>query len=550
MVRIFLLLSLLFVYQSKAQFHIKKNTIPNVVPVLGDFFYMAETEVSNEHYREFLLWLKKHDTTAYHQNMPDTQVWRGSLGYNEPFVVYYLNHPAYRDYPVVGVTQAQATAFCQWLRERLLEYFVYEHIPITDILVRLPNTKEWEKAARGGLDASAIYPWPGDDYRITEGKKRDLGKIRYNGRRSDTDFGGFAGGFLNDAGFITTPVYSYWPNGYGLYNMSGNVGEWVLEIGNTKGGSWLQSQYHCRIDVPGQYDGDTQARSNVGFRYVIEILRTQPNVETIDVSKAKNIEKEFAAFDTGKYAGIYEVSNQWYQTFLQHSGLQKFAPNDSLWLLKDHYLFHSNYSKIKAFQHYPVVNITHESAEAYCKWLTDYYNNLPNRKFNKVQFYIPSAIEWEKAAHGNRIGNRFPWGGPYSVNSRGCYLANFHPIPLAYVVPDTNALYNRKVLPHDSFKSRAADGAVFTAPIDSYFPNDFGLYNMSGNAAEMVDTLGVSVGGSWDSEEYFMQIGYYWNPDDTFMSYMPANGHYSIFEKQTVPNPTLGFRVFMRVIKE
>jgi sulfatase modifying factor 1 len=82
---------------------------------------------------------------------------------------------------------------------------------------------------------------------------------------------------------------------------------------------------------------------------------------------------------------------------------------------------------------------------------------------------LPTEYEWEYAARGGRIGNKYPWGGPYARNSKGCMLANFKPLRGNYGV----------------------DGGVYPVRVDSYFPNDFGLYNMSGNVSEWTRT-------SWD----------------------------------------------------
>ena len=91
-------------------------------------FFMDETEVTNIMYSEYLYWLKavyppseenyKH---IYNGAIPDTLVWRNRLGYNETMTNYYLRHPAYADYPVVGVNWIQATEFCDWRTNRVNE---------------------------------------------------------------------------------------------------------------------------------------------------------------------------------------------------------------------------------------------------------------------------------------------------------------------------------------------------------------------------------------------------------------------------------------------
>ena len=92
------------------------NNIPRRVTVSS--FYIDETEVANVHYLEYLYWLSRVFAADYPEvfkkALPDTLVWRDRLAYNEPLVELYLRHPAYQQYPVVGVNWLQASDFCAW----------------------------------------------------------------------------------------------------------------------------------------------------------------------------------------------------------------------------------------------------------------------------------------------------------------------------------------------------------------------------------------------------------------------------------------------------
>lgn len=99
------------------------NNLPRRVTVSS--FYMDETEVSNAYWLEYMYWLERIYGASYpeilERSLPDTLAWRKKLAYNEPYVNYYLRHPSYRDYPVVGVSWVQANDFCKWRTDRVNE---------------------------------------------------------------------------------------------------------------------------------------------------------------------------------------------------------------------------------------------------------------------------------------------------------------------------------------------------------------------------------------------------------------------------------------------
>lgn len=253
-------------------------------------FYMDETEVTNFHWLEYLYWTDRvyglDYPEIYAKALPDTLVWREKLAYNEPYTEYYLRHPAYRDYPVVGVNWLQANDFCAWrsdrvnelilIREGLFEWFpnqVNEDHFSTDAYLagqyesgkredgvtdmdpnnetrnirmedgvllpryRLPTEAEWEYAAYALIgntyeeliSGRKIYPWNGNYLRNDSYKNVFYGDFNANFVRGRGDYMGVAG-HLNDGADITANVYEYWPNDYGLYNMAGNVSEWVMDV--------------------------------------------------------------------------------------------------------------------------------------------------------------------------------------------------------------------------------------------------------------------------------------------------------------------------------
>lgn len=255
-------------------------------------FYMDETEVTNLFWLEYLTWLERVYGSSFpeivERALPDTLAWREKLAYNEPLVKYYLRHPAYRDYPVVGISWRQANDFCKWRTDRVNEeilinegllvhspqsqmdeehfttetYFNRQYsgereiegvedfrpnssgfrdIKLEDGLLlpdyRLPTEAEWEYAALGLIGNSygelieerRTYPWDGHYIRNDDMRSKGYGKVNANFVKGRGDYMGVAGS-LDDLGDITVDVHSYAPNDYGLFNMAGNVNEWVMDV--------------------------------------------------------------------------------------------------------------------------------------------------------------------------------------------------------------------------------------------------------------------------------------------------------------------------------
>ncbi len=253
-------------------------------------FYMDETEVRNIDYVEYLYWLSRVFGKAdelYRKAEPDTMVWYERLAYNEPLSNLYLRHPSFQNYPVVGVSWTQANDYCLWRSDRVNEKILVDRgviewnvvkagddksnskpfttdaymsgtykgllnadlpdedgkksrkISVEDGVLlpnyRLPTEAEWEYAALAQIGNTVderiyqrnFYPWKGKFLRNPDKKYR--GKFRANFKRARGDYAGVAED-LNDAGIITNDVKSYWPNDFGLYNMAGNVAEWVRDV--------------------------------------------------------------------------------------------------------------------------------------------------------------------------------------------------------------------------------------------------------------------------------------------------------------------------------
>jgi gliding motility-associated lipoprotein GldJ len=334
-------------------------------------FFMDETEVTNVMYMEYLDWLKRvfPPTEENYKNiyigaLPDTLVWRSALGYNETMTNNYLRHPAYANYPVVGVSWIQAVEFSKWRTDRVNEgvlekegylkkdakvldanaantfsteaylespsksyggneEIVYKgarnkmagkeeaknvYAQRTSGLIlpeyRLPTESEWEYAAialvgnreYNNYRGNKKYPWKGQYTR--NGKRQTKGDQLANFKQGKGDYGGIAG-WSDDNADITNVVKSYPPNDFGLYDMAGNVAEWVADV------------YRPIVDDDGNdfnyYRGNVYMKNKIGDDGRAEVV----TAETIQYDTLANGRVQYRSLP-GQIAQVAIDSNDTY----------------------------------------------------------------------------------------------------------------------------------------------------------------------------------------------------------------------------------------------
>ncbi|MBA3828042.1 MAG: SUMF1/EgtB/PvdO family nonheme iron enzyme [Taibaiella sp.] len=187
-------------------------------------------------------------------------------------------------------------------------------------------------------------------------------------------------------------------------------------------------------------------------------------------------------FDNSKLVYHYETYD--YETNVRNGGARSsyigkydvpVYPDTTVWIRQFAYSYNEpialQYNWFPSFNNYPVVGVNWNQCNAFCDWRTRTWKSERDKtkQFFEGKFMLPNEMQWEWAARGGRNEAPYPWGGPYIVNKKGCYLANFKPLRGNY----------------------AADGGLYTVPVNKYFPNDYGLRNMSGNVSE------------WTSSSYF-----------------------------------------------
>ena len=239
-----------------------------------------------------------------------------------------------------------------------------------------------------------------------------------------------------------------------------------------------------------------------------------PKEESYNAERTFNTKKIEYTYTTFDAEAAIKSNSESRKNFFKEKTIFVY-PDTTAWIKDFLYSYnepmHNDYFWHDAYSDYPVVGVSWEQAKAFAHWRTMYKNQYQRSKKKKghrvASFRLPSEAEWEYAARGGLESATYPWGGPYTIDSKGCFLANFKPNRGDY----------------------ASDNALYTVEAKSYWPNDYGLYNMSGNVSEWTESsydkgsynfdsgLNPNIsdstnlrkvirGGSWKDVAYFLRV--------------------------------------------
>lgn len=229
------------------------NMTVNTIDLSIQGFFIADHEITNAEYTAFL------DDLKASNRMEDYEIakikptnWTTINEHLKPFEIVYHTHKAYEDYPVVNISKEGAKLYCEWMNKRFENSKYGEHFHIN---FRLPQEVEWVYAAQGG-NKNAIYGWGSNE--LTNNK----GQFYANFKKTQPAIGEVS---------LMAPVHSYYPNEYGIYNLSGNVAEYTATTGSIKGGAWKDGIE--ALDIFNKNNYEEQSSPYIGFRPVITVVR-------------------------------------------------------------------------------------------------------------------------------------------------------------------------------------------------------------------------------------------------------------------------------------
>lgn len=275
------------------------------------------------------------------------------------------------------------------------------------------------------------------------------------------------------------------------------------------------------------------------------LLESTTSPEKTDKSIKKFLDKTYAFVPSGNsfvqdkeisvqsfYISKTEVTNSEYQAFLtdlklkgDREKIQICFIDSSKWNTPNYSLepYATHYHSHIAYADYPVVNISHEAAKVYCQWLNEKYDKQFGTN-GKFKFRLMEKAEYVRAARGDAQSS-YSWKNNSLRNAQGQIMCNFTQLGSEDIHRNEESGKYEVTIADRDFSGQFSD---ILAPSKSYWPNEFGIYNMNGNAAEMISEFGIAMGGSWRDTGYDVRV-------ESERMYDQAN-------------PSTGFRVVMTYV--
>ena len=227
--------------------------------------------------------------------------------------------------------------------------------------------------------------------------------------------------------------------------------------------------------------------------------------------KEKPVNQEYLLIKDNLYFGKYEVSMHEYFDFLNKlkiSGRNDVYEKCKIDSLKVDSIFKKNFYAFDngfSMDNFPVSNISYDAAVEFCKWKTNQYNNDAKRKFNKVIFRLPTEREWEFAARGGYSEYPYPCG-PYLRGKEGRYLYNFNRVGAERITYNSASKKYTVIEQDEYYDPIFYNQSMMVCKINHFKPNNYGLYNICGNVAEMVAENGLAKGGGFKDPGYDIRV--------------------------------------------
>ena len=332
----------------------------------------------------------------------------------------------------------------------------------------------------------------------------------------------------NDDDIDATPIYEYLPtydmdaledtdeedkSGYQLYAEE-NFLDYVSNYYETEDAPDSVFHYHLPLNRDVDIIRDRDEYPDLEYARVFEQTILLPESEWFTGEPVMNKKLLKYRFSSVNIESAVENPDSARSNYTRHEAPEIY-PDTTVWIKDFKYSYnepmHNDYFWHRAYSNYPVVGISWNQARAFAHWRSkirnDYLISRKKKKSTTGKFRLATEAEWEYAARGGLQSGIYPWGGPYLTDDRGCFIANFKPQRGDY----------------------AADEALYTVEIDSYEPNDYGLFNMAGNVSEWTsssyskdsyefmstanpdynnydDNQKVIRGGSWKDVAYYLRV--------------------------------------------